>query len=81
MENKELQVIYNYIVNNVKDKDIKEFITALKDYVINGSYIDYELTTNDYNNTCLEITLSHGLVSRDSINNLIYDLESTKDIM
>lgn len=42
MKNKDLQGLYEYIVNNVNDKDIKEFITYLQDYVYNGSVVDFE---------------------------------------
>lgn len=42
MKNKELQVLYNYIVNNVDDKDIKEFISYLQDYVYNGAMVDFD---------------------------------------
>ena len=46
MENKDLQGLYEYIVNNVNDKDIKEFITYLQDYVYNGSIVDFECCGN-----------------------------------
>lgn len=42
MKNKDLQGLYEYIINNVNDKDIKEFITYLQDYVYNGSVVDFE---------------------------------------
>ena len=46
MKNKDLQGLYEYIVNNVNDKDIKEFITYLQDYVYNGSVVDFESCGN-----------------------------------
>jgi len=80
MNNKDLQVLYNYITNEIKDNEIKEFITELRAYVNNGSWYDYELTTDDYNDTCMNITSSHSLKSKDSINNLIDDLENMKEV-
>ncbi len=42
MENKEVQKIYSHLVNEIPDKDIKELIEYLKDYVYNGSIADFE---------------------------------------
>ena len=80
MNNKDLQVLYNYITNEIKNDEIKEFISELREYVINGSYCDYEITTDDYNNTCINITTSHSLKSKDSIKNLIDELENIKEM-
>lgn len=39
---KDVQKIYTYLVNQVEDKEIKELITYLKDYVYNGSFVEME---------------------------------------
>lgn len=46
MNNKYLQKVYEYIVNNINDKDIKEFIIYLQEYVENGSIVDFEEDKN-----------------------------------
>lgn len=80
MEDKDLQVIYNYLTNNIDDKKIKELIYFLQDYVINGSLQDYELTTDDYNEVSRNIVTSHSLMSHDSIDNLINELQNIKEM-
>ena len=39
---KKVKMIYTYLTNYVLDSDLKELITLLQDYVINGSYQDFE---------------------------------------
>lgn len=49
--NKDLQCIYMYIVDNVDDEDIKELIIYLQDYVYNGSMVDFK--ENSKNDVCV----------------------------
>ena len=53
-----------YIVDNVDDEDIKEFISYLQDYVYNGSMVDFK--ENSKNDVC----------SISDLKELIKDLES-----
>ena len=47
-ENKDLQVIYNYLINDVSNDEIRELIVYLKHYIINEEAIEFELKKNDY---------------------------------
>lgn len=46
-ENKDLQVIYNYLTNEVPNDEIKELVIYLREYVLNGSWVEYETTPED----------------------------------
>lgn len=41
IKDKRVKAIYHYLTESCKDSDIKELITLLQDYVINGSFIDF----------------------------------------
>lgn len=43
MGNKKVQVIYDYLVNYISDKEIKDLIMYLQDYAYNGSMLDNEI--------------------------------------
>lgn len=47
MKDKKVQMIYTYLVNYVKNNDIKDLVNNLRDYYINGSMVDYE-ELNEY---------------------------------
>lgn len=81
MKNRNCEVIYNYLVNEVDDKDINELVMYLRDYTINGSFQDGEITTTDVNDLCVDLVRYHTFVSKDSIQNLIYDLEKVQDLV
>lgn len=36
------KVIYHYLTETINDSDLKVLIDLLKDYVYNGSFIDFE---------------------------------------
>lgn len=42
IKDKRVKAIYHYLTESCANSDIKELITLLKDYVINGSFIDFE---------------------------------------
>jgi len=42
LEDCRTKAIYTYLVGVIGEKDIKELITLLKDYVYNGSFVDFE---------------------------------------
>ena len=46
-ENKNLQVIYNYLTNDVSDEEIRELAIYLREYALNGSWVEYETTEED----------------------------------
>lgn len=75
-ENKDLQVIYNYLINDVSRNDLRELIIYLKEFVNNGHMVDFKLTTEDFNDLCMNITTSHCLATRTSVNHLIEDLRA-----
>lgn len=75
-ENKELQTIYNYLVNDVSRNDLRELVIYLREFINNGYLADFELTTDDFNELCVNITTSHILASKTSINHLINDLRA-----
>lgn len=75
-ESKELQVIYNYLVNDVSRNELRELVIYLREFINNGSLVDFELTTDDFNDLCMRVTTSHVLVSRTSVNHLINDLRA-----
>lgn len=77
--NRNLQVIYTWLCNFADDKAIKEFITQLQDYAYNGSFVDYEITTTDYDDMFIDMIQENCLTS-DDIQNLIYELEKAKDL-
>ena len=54
--NNELKAIYELLVNNFKDKDLKELIDLLRDYTANGSYEYYTYEDNN----ALEIQLIYN---------------------
>jgi len=47
-ENKDLQVIYNYLINDVSNEEIRELIIYLKHYIINEETIEFELKKTDF---------------------------------
>ena len=79
MKNNTLQVIYTYLINNVEDKDILELANELREYVINGSFTDYEITTIDYSDMFEEMVRQNPFTSKESIQNMIYALENIKE--
>lgn len=46
-ENKDLQVIYNYLTNEVPNEQIKELVIYLREFLFDGSWIEYETTPKD----------------------------------
>ena len=42
IKDKRVKAIYHYLTESCTNSDIEELITLLKDYVINGSFIDFE---------------------------------------
>lgn len=42
IQDKTTKVIYHYITESMSEKEIKALIVCLQDYVINGSWIDFE---------------------------------------
>ena len=42
IEDCRVKAIYHYLCESCSNKDIKELITLLKDYVANGSFVDFE---------------------------------------
>lgn len=46
-ENKFLQVIYNYLTNDVSNDEIRELVIYLRHYVENDYTIDFETSAND----------------------------------
>ena len=79
--NRTLQVIYAYLVDFVNDKDILELANDLREYVINGNEINYEITTLDYSDMFEEMVRNNLYTSKDSIQNMIYALENIKEEM
>lgn len=77
--NNTLQVIYTYLVNYATDKEILKLATALREYVINGSFTDYEITTTDYSDMFEEMVRNNEFTSKDSIQNMIYALENIQE--
>ena len=77
--NNTLQVIYTYLVNNVEDKDILELANELREYVVNGSFTDYEITTIDYSDMFEEMVRNNPFTSKESIQNMIYALENIQE--
>ena len=71
-----LQVIYTYLIDNIEDDKIVELVESLKDYIYNGSVIDYEITTTDYSDMFEEMVRENLYTSKDSIQNMIYALEN-----
>lgn len=45
--NKDLQVIYNYLINDVSNDEIRELIIYLKEYTLNGLSVDYSTSKED----------------------------------
>lgn len=43
LKDKRTKAIYHYLTESVSDKELKELVDELKDYVDNGSFIDYEI--------------------------------------
>jgi hypothetical protein len=37
-----VKAIYHYLVETISDKDIKVLNSLLRDYVVNGSFVDFE---------------------------------------
>lgn len=77
--NNTLQVIYTYLVNNVEDKNILELANKLREYVVNGSFTDYEITTIDYSDMFEEMVRNNPFTSKESIQNMIYALENIQE--
>ena len=46
-ENKFLQVIYNYLTNDVSNDEIRELVIYLRHYIENDYTIDFETSSND----------------------------------
>lgn len=46
-ENKNLQVIYNYLTNDVSNEEIRELVIYLRHYIENDYTIDFETNKND----------------------------------
>lgn len=42
IQDKRVKAIYHYLTESCMNSDIKELIRLLQDYVINGSFIDFE---------------------------------------
>lgn len=42
IKDKRVKAIYHYLTESCTNSDIEELITLLQDYVINGSFIDFE---------------------------------------
>ena len=42
IKDKRVKAIYHYLTESCTNSDIKELIRLLQDYVINGSFIDFE---------------------------------------
>lgn len=66
--NKDLKGIYSYIVNNIDDKDIKEFINYLQDYVYNGAMVEFE----GYFSSILDIAM------REEVKDILSNMENEK---
>ena len=66
--NKDLKGIYSYIVNNIDDKDIKEFINYLQDYVYNGAMVEFE----GYFSSILDIAM------REEVKNILANMEDER---
>lgn len=77
--NNTLQVIYTYLVNNAEDKDILELANELREYVVNGSFTDYEITTTDYSDMFEEMVRNNEFTSKESVQNMIYALENIQE--
>ena len=41
-KDKRVKAIYHYLTESCENSDIEELITLLRDYVANGSFIDFE---------------------------------------
>jgi hypothetical protein len=46
-ENKFLQVIYNYLTNDVSNEEIRELVIYLRHYIENDYTIDFETSSRD----------------------------------
>lgn len=46
-ENKFLQVIYNYLTNDVSNEEIRELVIYLRHYIENDYTIDFKTSEND----------------------------------
>lgn len=42
LEDCRTKAIYHYLAENISDKDLRTLIILLKDYVYNGSFVDFE---------------------------------------
>lgn len=42
IKDKRVKAIYHYLTESCTNSDIEELITLLRDYVINGNFIDFE---------------------------------------
>lgn len=42
IQDKRVKAIYHYLTESCTNSDIEELITLLRDYVANGSFIDFE---------------------------------------
>jgi hypothetical protein len=56
-ENKNLQVIYNYLTNDVSDEEIRELAIYLREYVLNGSWVEYETTEEDIERLMIDMKI------------------------
>ena len=46
LEDVRVKAIYHYLVETISDKDIKVLNSLLRDYVVNGSFVDFEEDDN-----------------------------------
>jgi hypothetical protein len=56
-ENKNLQVIYNYLTNDVSDEEIRELAIYLREYALNGSWVEYETTEEDIERLMIDMKI------------------------
>jgi hypothetical protein len=75
-ENNELQVIYNYLVNDVSRNELRELVIYLREFIKDGYLAEFDATIDDYYDLSMNIILSHRLTNRTSINNFINDLRA-----
>lgn len=75
-ENRELQVIYNYLVNDVSRNELRELVIYLREFTNYGHLAEFDATIDDYYDLSMNIILSHHLTNRTSINHLIEDLRA-----
>ena len=75
-ENRDLQVIYNFLVNDVSRNELRELVIYLREFINNGTLAEFDAPIDDYYDLCMTIITSHHLTNRTSINNFINDLRA-----